>query len=848
MNFKKYLFVLLLFPIFFFGSKVYAQDIYIKGRVTDANTNEAIPFVNIKLKGNFAGISTDFDGYYTIKTNVSVDSINASSLGYRSKSKRIKNKTNQTIDFQLSANTLGIKEVVVFAGINPAIAIIKNAQNQRALHNKNNLKEFEYSSYTKIQVDVDNVSQKLRKLKILRPITSLFDSLEISAGEDGDLHMPVFYTENLSDVYFENSPIKRKKEIVKASKINAVGIRNGMATSQLTGNTLQDYNFNDNRIGFFGKDFLSPIADNAFIFYQFYLVDSVNVNGSKCYLIKVKPKNSLDLLFTGNIWIESKTYAILQLDLSIPKTANINFIERIQIQQEITMMPSGACIPSKTRLVFDFADLSKNFVGLIARIYNASYQMKEGQSHDTTFFDRPVVLMEDALVKSDTFWQANRPEQLNNTDRYVYNMIDSIKAIPIVQFGVSSFYTVFTGHYTIGKIDYGNVLNVLSYNNIEGYKYRIGARTNFDFSDRLIFRTYLAYGQKDQRFKYNLQAEYLLSRKRWTKLGLNRRVDIDQVGNDYRYDDTQIFGSEQSFLYNATSQINRFALLTLKKENRIWLTSEYKNGLTGRITLQNIAYHNYLNNITDTSFNSIQKDFTSSEIILEGRYAHNEVKIIDDNKRYTIERSRYPILIVGLKLGLKNILNSDYNYTSLYFNINHKLRLGVLGNSRYTIRGGKVFTPVPYSLLDVPRGNQTPFFAAATFNLMNYFEFINDQYLAIDYAHNFGGLIFNRIPLIKHLKLREVIAFRAVTGSLSKANQIPIIVNTFGTLGKKPYMEASFGLTNLFRIVRLDFIYRLSYTNANYIKQYNDMQLANGIDVPYKISKFGLKLSLDFDF
>ena len=330
MNFKKYLFVLLLFPIFFFESKVYAQDIYIKGRVTDANTNEAIPFANIKLKGNFAGISTDFDGYYSIKTNVSIDSINASSLGYRSKSKRIKNKSNQTIDFQLSANTLGIKEVVVFAGINPAIAIIKNAQNQRAIHNKNNLKEFEYSSYTKIQVDVDNVSQKLRKLKILRPITSLFDSLEISAGEDGDLHMPVFYTENLSDVYFENSPIKRKKEIIKATKINAVGVRTGMATSQLTGNTLQDYNFNDNRIGFFGKDFLSPIADNAFIFYQFYLVDSVNVNGSKCYLIKVKPKNSLDLLFTGNIWIESKTYAILQLDLSIPKTTNINFIERIQ--------------------------------------------------------------------------------------------------------------------------------------------------------------------------------------------------------------------------------------------------------------------------------------------------------------------------------------------------------------------------------------------------------------------------------------------------------------------------------------------------------------------------------------
>lgn len=848
MSLIKTLFIAAFLLIFSINSQVHAQDIFIKGRVTDANTNEAIPFANIKLKGNFSGISTDFDGYYTIKTNVNVDSINASSLGYRSKTKYIKNKSNQTIDFQLSANTVGIKEVVVFAGENPAIAIIKKAQNLREQHNKNNLKNYEFKSYTKIQVDVDNVSQKLRKRKLLRPITSLFDSLEMSAGEDGDLHMPVFYSENLSEVFFEKNPTRRKKEVVTAAKINAVGIRSGMATSQFTGGTFEEYNFNQNKIGLFGKDFLSPIGDNATVFYQYYLVDSVFISGTKCYLIKVKPKNKQDLLFTGNIWLTAKDYALKQVNLEVPKSVNINFIERIQLQQELTIMPSGACIPNKTRLVFDFADLSKNFVGLIARIYNSSYDIKEGLSHDTTFFDRPVVLNEDALVKPDSFWMANRPEQLNTTDHYVDNMIDSIQEIPIVKFGVSAFYTTFTGHYTVGKIDYGNVLNVLSYNNIEGYKYRIGARTNFDFSDRLIFRTYLAYGQKDQRFKYNFQAEYLLSRKRWTKLGINRRVDIDQVGNDYKFDDTQTFTNEQSFLYNATSQINRFALLTLKKENRIWLTSEYKNGLTGRITLQNIAFHNYLNNVTDTNFNVLQKDFTSSEIILEGRYAHNEIKIIDDNKRYTITQSRYPILIVGLKLGLKNILHSDYNYTSLFFNISHKLRLGIYGTTRYNIRGGKIFTPVPYSLLDVPRGNQTPFFAAGTFNLMNYFEFINDEYLTLDISHNFGGIIFNRFPLIKHLKLREIVAFRAVTGSLSKTNQIPIIVNTFGTLGKKPYMEASFGFTNLFRVVRLDFIYRLSYTNVNYLKKYNDMQIANGVTVPYKISPFGVKLSLDFDF
>ncbi len=825
-----------------------AQETSIKGKVTDANSNQPIPFANIKLKGIATGISTDFEGNYSIKTNSRIDSIQASYLGYKSKTKKVKFGVNQTIDFQLQGNSVGIKEVIVLAGENPAITVIRNAQKSRDAHNKNNLPFYQFSSYTKMQVDVDNVSERLRKRKLLRPVTSLFDSLEVEAGEEGDLHMPVFYSENLSDVYFTQTPFKRKKEIIKASKINAVGIRSGMVTSQFTGSTFEEYNFNQNKLNIFNKEFLSPIADNALFFYDFYLTDTVIVANTRCFLIKVKPKNKKDLLFTGNIWITDSTWAIKQVNLEIPKTVNINFIDRIQIQQELIPLASGAWVASKSRLIFDFADVSNKLVGLIARIYNAAYNFNETETHETIFYETPIVLKEEALVKDDNYWVNNRPEPISPTDVYVYNMIDSIKSIPIVKVAVSSFYTFATGHFTINKIDYGTLLSLVSYNNIEGYKYKFGGRTNYLFSDRWIYRAYLAYGEKDQKFKYNIQAEYLLSRKQWTKIGMNRREDIDQVGNSFKFDDSEAFNGQESLLYNTTSQLNRFAFLIHKIENRVWIISEYKTGLTGRFTFQNIAYKNYLTNSNDSVVSSLQRDFTSTEFIFEARYAHNEVHVVDDNRRYRIGNSKLPVVTLGFKLGVKGVLKSDFDYSSIYFTVSHRLKLGFLGYSRMILDGGKTFTSVPYSLLEVHRGNQTPFFAYATFNMMNYFEFISDEFVSFDYVHHFEGLILNRIPLINKLKWREIVTFRAVYGTLSKHNQNPLVLNTFSTLTNKPYMEAGFGLLNILKLLRVDFIYRLNYNNDAYLAQYKQLQINNGVTNPYSIDRFAVKFSLQFSF
>jgi hypothetical protein len=829
---------------------VFAQETIVKGRITDQSTNEAIPFANVKFAGIVTGTSADFDGYYTLKTSQRVDSIRVDYLGYKPKAKKIKNGQAQTINFQLQANSFGIREVVVKAGVNPAIQVIKDAQKNREKYDKNSLSSYQYENYSKIQIDVDNISDKVRKRKIFNPLISLFDSLDVLAGEDAKANLPMFYSENLSDVYFSSVPVKKKKEIIKASKVNAVGLQDGILTSQFTGNSFEEYNFNQNKLFVFNKEFLSPISDNAFLFYEFYLTDTVYLNGYRCYQIKVKPKNNKDLLFTGFIWINDSTWAIKQVNLEIPKYVNINFLERVQVQQELEPTAAGAWLPIKSRLIIDFADVSKKSIGIVAKVYNSVRFIKVNEPLERSFYESPLKLTKDALQKTDDYWASTRHEKLTAADVNVYSMIDTIKSIPRVKTGVNLFYTFVSGHYTWNKVDIGPYLTMLTFNNIEGYKLRLGGRTNVQFSNQYIFRGYLAYGFRDQRFKYNIQAEKIISRDLWTKVGVQRREDIDQVGVTFRYDDSPIFGDDQSSLYATTSQITRFALFNRKTESRFWIERELKKGITTRITLQNIDYKHFFASTLDSINNLglLQEDYTTSEAVIETRFAWNELQVLDNNRRYVVNAPRIPVLTLQYVKGIKNVFNSDLNYSRFNVKINHRLRLGFLGYSRYIINAGKVFSNAPFTLLQVHRGNQTPFFAYATFNLMNYNEFISDEYVSLDYVHHFEGLFFNRIPLIRQLKWRELVSLRAVYGTLTPKNQSTVISNSYSTLTNKPYLEAGFGITSIFRILRVDFIYRLSYTDDAYKQQYEQLQRNNGVTDPYTINRFGIKFSAQFNF
>ncbi len=301
------------------------QETTIIGKVTEIGSNSGIPFVNIYFKNSLIGTRTDFEGNYTIKTLTPKDSIFVSLIGYQSERKPVKKGQAQVINFHLSRETLNLSVVEILPGVNPALRIIKNTINNKEKHNKENLQSVQYLSYTKQQVDVDNVTDRMRKRKLFDPITAMWDSLDAMAGDNQEANLPVSMSEVISEIYTYKEA-KKKHEEVKAVQLKFVGMKDGSALSKLMGTDFQNYNFCNNSVTILDKDFLSPIATNAGLFYNYYLIDSIYIDSIKCYKIDVRPKNKKDLVFTGTLWITDSTFAIKQLDLAVTKDVNFNLV------------------------------------------------------------------------------------------------------------------------------------------------------------------------------------------------------------------------------------------------------------------------------------------------------------------------------------------------------------------------------------------------------------------------------------------------------------------------------------------------------------------------------------------
>lgn len=249
----------------FLSGVVQAQPLTIKGKIIDAETGDPVPFANVFVKGTARGTTTDFEGYYSFKIDADEtipDTLTASYLGYTEKSKPVtKQQGTLIINYLLSPGGIQLEEVKIFAGENPAYRIIREARKRADKHDKRNLEAYEYESYSRIEIDVNNINARLRKRKLLKKVFEALDSIQFDKGDDGKPIMPVFLSESISMVYFRDDP-SRTSEYVKKIKVRGVGVDDGSLVSQLLGSTYQDFNFYQNYIKFLDKSIPSPLNDS----------------------------------------------------------------------------------------------------------------------------------------------------------------------------------------------------------------------------------------------------------------------------------------------------------------------------------------------------------------------------------------------------------------------------------------------------------------------------------------------------------------------------------------------------------------------------------------------------------
>ncbi len=790
----------------------------------DSKTKEILPFVNISFIGTNIGTISDFNGEYFIETREAGDTIVASFLGYKAKKFFIKKKHYQVINFELEEETLKLPPVIIVAGENPAHPLLDKIIKKRNENNPKKLENYKYEVYNKFEIDFNNV-EKYKENKILKKIDFIFDFIDTCAIT-GKPYLPIFITETLSDYYYQKKPLK-KKEVIKASRI--AGSPDNNSISQFMGELYRDVNIYKNYINIFGKKFVSPIAKFGLMYYKYYLVDSAFLDAQWCYQITFKPRRVQEQTFTGEMWIHDTTFAIKKVKVRISKDANINFVNEFLATVEYVRVDNKTWFSKKEELFIDF-NLTDSTAGFFGRNSTSYKNIVINPKLEEDFFKERAkeisITVDGAFEKDTVFWNKARHEKLTQKEENIYTLVDSVKKVPFVR-NLVNIATIFvSGYYTKGFFEYGPYFTFYSFNPIEGNRFRFGGRTSEEFNRRTRFNGHLAYGTKDEKFKYGFGIVRIFSKKPRVSAGISYKYDMEQIGQSQN-----AFMSDNILI--SLLRRNPNYKLSMVRELKGFLEKEWYQGFSNTIHLSyrkifdSPKYVPFENKLKNLFFD----DITSTEITFNMRYAYNEKFVYGQFSRISLG-TEFPIINLNLTAGLKGVLESDYEYFKIIMIYEHYLNVGIFGRLKYVAESGYLFGKLPYPLLRLHEGNETYAFDLSSFNMMNYYEFASDKYISLHLEHHFGGLFLNKFPLIRKLKWREIIYGKGVIGELDNKHRdvIDFPENLLNEVSKKPYYEAGVGIENIFKIIRIDAVWRLSY-----------------LDNP-DIQKFGIRAKLQIRF
>jgi hypothetical protein len=787
----------LLIVLLFCSGHAFCQQLQFKGKVTDANTGEELPVVNIYYKGSSIGTTTDFHGNYSLKTAIRKDSIYASFVGYQTQAKKISGDSVQIINFALKPSAVLMNELIVTADrddINPAIPFMKKVVEHKAVNDPNNLKAYQYEVYSKIELDLNNIDEKLKDKKVMRHFGFMFDQ-QVPGDTVSKPYVPILLAENLSDYYYQKDP-RKEKEIIRASRVS--GVKNESVTEQLASTNLK-VNIYDNYINIFNKGFISPLANTGKLFYHYYIMDSTMKDSTvTSYKITFVPKMEHDLAFTGDMWIMTDSYAVVKAYLKLSPKANLNWINTIIMEQEFAKKDS-IYMMNKEFLLIDFG-LAKNSdkSGFYAR-KNSTYQnIVFNKSYDEVFYEKPLIVEEEARTRDDQYWDANRHDTLSRHEKMIYKNVERIQKIPFFMSMRDLAATILNGYQSVGFVEFGPYLKLVTYNPIEGVRARLGMRTNANFSRSLRLELYGAYGFYDDRVKYGAGAMYLFNKDPRRAVGVRYKDDIEQIGqSESAYDVDHVLGS--------LLKRNPLDKLSMTHELETYYEHEWVRGFQNTGSL---IYKRYYPNKYD-DFSRYGGSFNTSAVRLGTRIAPGEKVIIGDFDRIVLS-SKKPVFRINYEYGFKSSIG-DFEYHSASADMKHQFNVGALGYSKYFISFGKTWGTLPYVMLNVLPGNDNYTFDHQSYNLMNYYEFVCDRYVSIYYTHYFEGLFLNRIPLLKKLQLRELIWGKSLWSEISDDHQSIQPFPSFLQGLKTPYYEAGFGIENIAKALRLDFFWRFTH-------------------------------------
>ena len=833
----------------------------ISGQIVDAKTGEPIPFASAQYLGHGVGVASDLDGNFTIARHNGWQ-LTFTSVGYVSHTVQINSGIKNVIKIALKTDNKMLKEVTIKTKRgrysrknNPAVEMMRKVIAAKKQTDLDNRDYYQYNKYQKITLALNDFKPEVLDSPKYKKKQWLIDQIE-ACPYNNKLILPISVDETVSQKIYRKKP-HDEKTIIKG--INTQGINDLFQTGDILNTIMKDVftdvNIYDDQIRLLQYPFTSPIGKDAIGFYRYYIEDTLMVDKDLCYHLHFLPNNQQDFGFRGDLYIlADSSWQVKRCEMTIPKKSDVNFVENMQVVQEFTQLPDGDWVLSVDDM---FTELKlANFLQKFAVIRNT-------RINDYAFDELPKQLFKgtkkevkdvNAMMRSDEFWNQYRQVELTKAesqmDQFV-NGMQNVKGFKWVLFGLKALVENFVETGTKkhpSKVDIGPINTMITKNIIDGIRTRISAQSTANLDSNLFFRGYVARGWDSKKWYYKGDVIWSFNKKEYLPREFPQRTltfsstydvmspsdkfmhtDKDNVFTAFKWSkvDKMMFYNRQSVTFEREEDWGFRTTLSMKLEENEAAGSLYfiPMSMSSDRSLWTNWSHPNLPPVEGFSTGVLpvqSQKIRTTELRAELRFAPGETFINTKQRRLPINLDA-PVFTVSHTLGLKDVLGGQYSYNYTEGSIYKRFWLKSWGKMDFNVKGGIQWEKVPFPLLIMPETNLSYIVQDYTFEAINNMEFPTDRFLSGQVNWDLNGKILNRIPLLRKLKWREWIGFRVLWGELSDKNN-PYLEHNIGNPilmyfpegsyvidPKRPYMELSLGLHNIFKIIHVEYVRRLNY-------------------------------------
>lgn len=815
---RKKLFTIIVLTITGFLLSTAAAETF-TGIVTDSITGEELPFISIRIEGTLYGDETDADGRFSINASTS-DALTFSYLGYYSKTIQLKKFSNRTINVKLCPSDVQLEEIVIKSKYskkdNPAVDLITAVFNKKDNNRIETADYYQRQTYEKTKVAMLNLSEKFRENTGIADIVK-GDTSTIS----GKPYVLMSVKEKAIEQYYRNTP-KTKKQIITGKTGKGIDdeiVSDDMLQNMIT-QTFVDVDVYSSDIIISSKRFVGPLSPIAKDFYKFNLGDTVVVDGDTCVTVEFAPFNSAAFGFMGSLLIDKNTLAVRNVDMRIPEATNINFLTGLHIEQAFQQDSTGRMVLVNDKLTTEFyvvkgtggfyCERTRDFSNYVFNVNNDSIMRA---------IDGTEMVLADATEQDSTFWQQHRTDTLDVAETNIELILAKLKEHPVVKVVLFTAELLLKGYYSTSKpdskFDFGPVYAFISANTIEGCRLRFGGETTANLSKHVFGTGYMAFGCKDLRIKYGGNLTYSFNEKKYHQ----REFPINAISVDYT-SDIRILGEQPvaTFADNLFYSIKRMAIYNQVYYQRAKLSYKYESRSGFSINPWFFLERNEgAGRIHFTNDQGTSQYLYNNELGLTMRYAPKEVFIQGRTERFNI-KNRYPVFTLTHRASFAGFAKAEYGYQATEIKYLQRFFLSAFGRIDLYLGAGKIWNGnTAYPFLFTPNANTSFTVMQESFSQVNPFEFLCDQYASAELQLN-TQVIFNYIPGIKKLRLREVFGYKCYWGYLSDKNNpandpsmLKFPNKTYTLNPAEPYMEFSVGIDNILKCLRVDYVRRINY-------------------------------------